>query len=131
MEATPSHDRILCEAADGTAFYAAIGNDYRGEFRSVDLVSYVEDRHGTETLLTKLTFVGQQPPSGISMGEFEQLRSVAWMDACGQPGMILDHKHAGRPFLFAGLEECQFSSTLTAMDNTMYGCISAAKHLAE
>ena len=63
------------------------------------------------------------------MDEFENLRSVAWMDACGQPGLLLDHEHAGRPFVFAGLEECQFSSTLTAMDNTMYGCISTGSTL--
>ena len=47
------------------------------------------------------------------------------MDACGQPGVLADSEHGGRPYVFAGLDSCHLFNSSPGMQSTMWGIISS------
>eukprot|EP00656_Telonema_subtile_P024567 TRINITY_DN26769_c0_g1_i2.p1 TRINITY_DN26769_c0_g1~~TRINITY_DN26769_c0_g1_i2.p1 ORF type:complete len:140 (+),score=41.59 TRINITY_DN26769_c0_g1_i2:163-582(+) len=90
---------------DGAQFYAATGNDYRGDFRSVDSV-YIDATGDKPRVISKIVMAGpDEPPSGMSREEFDLLRKAAHMDASGQAQVIADPDHGGRPYVFAGINK--------------------------
>merc|ERR1712196_486710 len=58
----------------GEQFYAATGNDYRGDFRSVDSIYIHEDEQGEPTLVSRIVMAGpDKPPEGMDQAEFKIL----------------------------------------------------------
>ena len=100
---------------DGSSFYAATGNDYRGDFRSLRTVGYTD-----ESLLVKLEFE-QTRPDGLLFPEHQHLRNAAVVDACGQPAVLRDWNHEGRPYVFGGLDWCWLSAQRSAENHVVMG----------
>ena len=114
--------------ADSDTFYQAIGNDYRGQYRSVQATWTMSDHQAHDTLIAKVRLESLEGARGHCIGTNDlsyleqcQLRAVAWMDACCQPSVLAD-AHMGKPFVFGALEKCLLGGELLVMGNVIWSC---------
>eukprot|EP00966_Prymnesium_polylepis_P284672 6577012-Prymnesium_polylepis.1 len=83
--------RAQCsDSVTGDTFYAATGNDYRGEFRALK-----EGWAGGSTCLSVVEYERKET-------RHVHLRACAFLDACAHAGLWWQD-HRGRPFFAAGV----------------------------
>ena len=112
---------------NGERFYEVTGNDYQGEFRSIDSVWFSDHSlDESAVVISKIRFK-TSVNENISTNEYRELHTAAWMDTCIQAGVLTNPHHNGKPYVFAGLEGCCFDSKAIVMDDTAWGLIIGGK----
>ncbi|EOD30377.1 hypothetical protein EMIHUDRAFT_123144, partial [Emiliania huxleyi CCMP1516] len=116
---TASAIRRCSRQVDAAEFYASIGNNYQGEFRTMTS-SWV----GENEVIAQIAFPNHKTAAF--------LRGCAWLDACNQPGVLLTQKDPsasqclpdhmiGRPYFAARIASYEVLSTNLKQTRVMWG----------
>ena len=85
-------------SSDGALFYATTGNDYRGDFRSVQ-AAWLSVGLGSSAVVAARVCITPAGPNQLSFCERELLQAAAWLEACTQCRVLCEPQHGGRPYV--------------------------------
>lgn len=106
----------------GSEFYAWSGNQHRGDFCSVNQTWLpMSDNNGASGHLgavSKILFSDALHHGTMVPEEQQDLRSVAWLDACHQLALLAHPTYAGQPYLSS--LSLEFSCRLSEVPNTSW-----------
>jgi hypothetical protein len=108
----PDVQACCSESVTGEPFYAATGNDYRGEFRALK-----QGWGGVSTCLALVEYARQE-------AEQQHLRACAFLDACSHAALWWTD-HGRRPFYAAAVDAYHVISTDRSRNRVQWSTTSA------
>ena len=107
-ETTVCEPTLQDDVLDTSEFYGTIGNENKKDFRSVVAISLTHNPTLIDSgMLTSRIAFDDMRSDTVSTDEQAWLRSVAWMDACGQAAVLTQDLYYHPFLLFTNIDTCQ------------------------